>query len=345
MDDIRENLLPVFLQEAQVKIPVVESFLTARTSSNCDGSALEGAYRAIHTLKGTAGLVRAEAIRKIALRIEKNLERHLEDDSSPTPAEYDALTLALAKISELLSALNKSGSLQETGTVGVFQALDLAEAFSGRSSSGAARISEDLFAEDGVFDAADSFPPSPAVADAQRHEAALPVDPFAEDGRFGLNKYRASASFFPAAGGTPASCTDPFAEDPQIALAESGRSGNRPAPEVRYCCFTLGEEQFSLPTGHLVEISDLPPVVALPLSPAYLHGMVNLRGEVIPVADLAACSGEPSPVRASRRMVVVEVQGEQFAFLCDGVPELSLEAAGTIIEPADFVNRYRLSET
>ena len=78
MDDIRENLLPVFLQEAHAKMPVVESFLDARKSSNCDGSALEGAYRAVHTLKGTAGLVRAETIRKIALRIEKNLERHLE---------------------------------------------------------------------------------------------------------------------------------------------------------------------------------------------------------------------------------------------------------------------------
>jgi chemotaxis signal transduction protein len=227
----------------------------------------------------------------------------------------------------------------------VFQALDLAEAFAGRCSSLATRESEDPFAEDGIFDSAVPVPAYVATARAPQGDTEPSVDPFAEDDRFGLRRYRVFAGSHPAATGSSASDPDPFAEDPEIDLAESGRSNDRPAPEFRYCCFVLGEKQLSLPIDYMVEISDLPPVVALPLSPAYIHGMVNLRGDVIPVVDLAGCSGDPSPIQASRRMVVVEVQGERFAFLCDGVPELTIEETGRIIDPVDFANRYRLSET
>ena len=44
-------------------------------------------------------------------------------------------------------------------------------------------------------------------------------------------------------------------------------------------------------------------------------------------------------------MVVAEVQGERFAFLCDGIPELVVDASGDILDPVEFVNRYRLSVT
>jgi len=118
----------------------------------------------------------------------------------------------------------------------------------------------------------------------------------------------------------------------------------RPEPRQNFTCcsFQLATKQYSLPIENMVEISELPQVVDLPLSPPHIYGMVNLRGKVLPVIDIAGCEGDPSSYSADRRMVVVDAQGEEFAFLCDGVPSLNATFSGEKIDPVDFMNHYHI---
>jgi len=56
----------------------------------------------------------------------------------------------------------------------------------------------------------------------------------------------------------------------------------------RYLTFTLGEESYGFPVLKVREIIRLCPITPVPRMPAYVKGVINLRGTVIPVFDLRA---------------------------------------------------------
>src|SRR5215468_9942000 len=63
----------------------------------------------------------------------------------------------------------------------------------------------------------------------------------------------------------------------------------QPAAEAgRYLTFILGKESYGLPVLKVREIIRLCPITPVPRMPAYVKGVINLRGTVIPVFDLRA---------------------------------------------------------
>ena len=75
-----------------------------------------------------------------------------------------------------------------------------------------------------------------------------------------------------------------------------------------YITFRLGEELFALDVAHVREVLDLTPVTKLPLAPAHLRGVVNVRGTAIPVVDLRSKFGLPRVAdTVNSRIIVVEI--------------------------------------
>src|SRR5512136_3061267 len=56
----------------------------------------------------------------------------------------------------------------------------------------------------------------------------------------------------------------------------------------RYLTFKLGQESYGLPVLGVREIIRLCPITPVPKMPAYIKGVINLRGKVIPILDLRA---------------------------------------------------------
>ncbi len=56
----------------------------------------------------------------------------------------------------------------------------------------------------------------------------------------------------------------------------------------RYLTFRLGRESYGLPVLGVREIIRLCPITLVPKVPAYIKGVINLRGKVIPILDLRA---------------------------------------------------------
>ncbi|MEN6576983.1 MAG: chemotaxis protein CheW [Phycisphaerales bacterium] len=56
----------------------------------------------------------------------------------------------------------------------------------------------------------------------------------------------------------------------------------------KYLTFALGPEEFGLEILKVREIIGYMPITAVPQTPAYVKGVINLRGQVIPVVDLRA---------------------------------------------------------
>jgi len=106
----------------------------------------------------------------------------------------------------------------------------------------------------------------------------------------------------------------------------------------QYLTFTLGEEMFAVGILHIREIIEYGSVTTVPLMPAFVRGVINLRGSVVPVIDLAARFGRP-PCAISRRscIVIVELESggerQELGVLVDAVSEV-LEIPAGEIEPA-----------
>ena len=62
-------------------------------------------------------------------------------------------------------------------------------------------------------------------------------------------------------------------------------------PESQYCVFRSGRERLCLPVLDVEEVLDWPLLTKVPLSPAYLVGIFNLRGAIVPLIDIAMTEG------------------------------------------------------
>ncbi len=78
--------------------------------------------------------------------------------------------------------------------------------------------------------------------------------------------------------------------------------------EKQYLTFILGGETFSINILCIKEIIWYTNLTEVPMMPACIRGVINLRGAVVPVMDLSSRFGKPStPVTKSTCIVIVEV--------------------------------------
>jgi len=106
----------------------------------------------------------------------------------------------------------------------------------------------------------------------------------------------------------------------------------------KYLTFALGPEEYGLEILKVREIIGYIEVTAVPQTPHYVKGVINLRGQVIPVVDLRAKFGmETTNVTEETCIIVVEIAQDQRKFsmgiVVDRVQEV-LDIAGCNIEEA-----------
>jgi purine-binding chemotaxis protein CheW len=108
--------------------------------------------------------------------------------------------------------------------------------------------------------------------------------------------------------------------------------------EQQLVVFQLGAELYGVEIARVHEIIRLQTVTRVPHAPAFVEGVINLRGKVIPVVDLRRRFGLPltDHTRASR-IVVVEIGDQVVGVVVDGVSEVLRVNKGTIEPPSPVV--------
>jgi purine-binding chemotaxis protein CheW len=106
----------------------------------------------------------------------------------------------------------------------------------------------------------------------------------------------------------------------------------------QYVSFTLGSERYGVDVSRVQEIKGFDSATRVPYSPAFVLGVVNLRGAIVPVIDLRMRFGlERAPYGATTVIVVVHIgaaRGERVAGLVvDAVNEVHHIAADLIRPP------------
>ena len=97
--------------------------------------------------------------------------------------------------------------------------------------------------------------------------------------------------------------------------------------------FMIQNEEFAIDILFVQEINRMLQITKVPNAPAFVSGVVNLRGRVIPVIDLRTKLGmEVKKHDKNTRIVVVEVKEKTVGFIVDAVKEV-LRIPASITEP------------
>jgi purine-binding chemotaxis protein CheW len=122
-----------------------------------------------------------------------------------------------------------------------------------------------------------------------------------------------------------------------MSSAELEDRGARADPE-QYVSFTLGSELYAVDVRRVQEIKGFDSVTRVPYAPAFVLGVVNLRGSIVPIIDLRMRFGlEHAPYQSTTVIVVVRIgaaRRERIAGLVvDAVNEVH-HIAPDLIRPA-----------
>ena len=103
--------------------------------------------------------------------------------------------------------------------------------------------------------------------------------------------------------------------------------------EEQLVTFSLGSEEFGVDIMRVQEIIRIPPITRVPKAPTYIEGVINLRGNVIPVISLRTRfnMGRVEETDLSR-IIVLQVQTKVFGIRVDAVTEV-LRLDSEAIEP------------
>ncbi|MEM7711252.1 MAG: chemotaxis protein CheW, partial [Pseudomonadota bacterium] len=95
------------------------------------------------------------------------------------------------------------------------------------------------------------------------------------------------------------------------------------ADRLELLTFRCGGRSYAVPIMNVREIRGWSPPTPLPHAPAYMLGMVNLRGSVLPVMDLARRLGSPATRDGPRNViVVVALEGRVHGLMVEAVSDI-----------------------
>jgi len=118
-------------------------------------------------------------------------------------------------------------------------------------------------------------------------------------------------------------------------------TGHSAGEAQQYLTFTLTGEPYAINIQRIKEIIQYGELTEVPRMPAFIRGVINLRGAVVPVIDLSSRFGKPPTVVGRRNcIIIIEVEvgsgTQSIGVMVDAVNAVNavLEIPATEIEPA-----------
>lgn len=111
------------------------------------------------------------------------------------------------------------------------------------------------------------------------------------------------------------------------------KTEEQPQDELQLVAFFLQGEEFAVDIQKVREVLKLPPITPLPQSLDFIEGVINLRGEVIPVVDLRKRFRLAKVAKSDKaRIIIVEIDEGMVGLIVDSVTEV-LHLNSSAIEP------------
>ncbi|MFC7679585.1 chemotaxis protein CheW [Paenibacillus sp. GCM10028914] len=93
--------------------------------------------------------------------------------------------------------------------------------------------------------------------------------------------------------------------------------------EIKVIVFKLGSEEYGIEVDKVQTIERLMPITRVPKTYAFIKGVINLRGVVIPVIDLRGRFGLPEAEHTDQtRIIIVSVNEMEVGFIVDSASDV-----------------------
>jgi purine-binding chemotaxis protein CheW len=105
------------------------------------------------------------------------------------------------------------------------------------------------------------------------------------------------------------------------------------ADEEHLVIFTLGSENYGVDISEVWEINTMLDITRIPQSPDFIEGVINLRGQIVPVMDLRKRLGlAAKSYDRDTRIMVIQTLGNRLGLIVDSVREV-VKVSQDVIEP------------
>jgi purine-binding chemotaxis protein CheW len=103
---------------------------------------------------------------------------------------------------------------------------------------------------------------------------------------------------------------------------------------IKLVCFELHGQEYGADINEVKETIPVRPITRVFLTPPWLSGIINLRGDVVAILDLAQLLGLPATsITDDSRILIARVGGVAAGMLVDRLAELRTLAVGTVRPP------------
>lgn len=110
---------------------------------------------------------------------------------------------------------------------------------------------------------------------------------------------------------------------------------------IQLVVFRLNQLEFAVPVEQVWRVESLAeqPLTRVPRAPAFLEGVTNVRGQVVPVVDLKKRFGLPetAPPAKPPRLLIVEIAGQHVGMIVDAVSDITWFPTARIEPPPPMV--------
>lgn len=108
--------------------------------------------------------------------------------------------------------------------------------------------------------------------------------------------------------------------------------------ELKVIVFALADEQYGIEVDKVRTIERMMPITRVPKTPAFIKGVINLRGVVIPVIDLRGRFGLPeTETTDASRIIIVSANDLEVGFIVDAANDVIDIDSDSIDSPPEVV--------
>ena len=117
-------------------------------------------------------------------------------------------------------------------------------------------------------------------------------------------------------------------------MADENTLDNEDTQKDKYLTFHLAGEDYGIEILYVTEIIGIQAITEVPDMPAFIRGVINLRGKVIPIMDIRARFGLPDRAYDDRTcIIVVNIDGTEVGLVVDEVSEVADIPAANVEPP------------
>jgi len=103
--------------------------------------------------------------------------------------------------------------------------------------------------------------------------------------------------------------------------------------DKQYIIFKLNDEKFAANINHIASITEYSSITPLPNGPAYVDGLLNLRGDIIPVVNLKKRFKMTEQKMNEKRILIARKNNVQIGFLVDDASQSMTVEESKILPP------------